>query len=125
MANLALAGLLWLGLLFGLRSLNSALGRPYLSGRKSVPLRRICAVSRPDWSRPLPRPLTIPEVMKLATLDDVRVLMQKHLPAEYRAKFAWRQLAAMLRRTAHGTTDCAELATALQLVLKLEGVMCR
>jgi hypothetical protein len=45
--------------------------------------------------------------------------MQKHLPAEYRAKFAWRQLAAMLRRT-----DCAELATALQLVLKLEGVTC-
>jgi hypothetical protein len=71
-------------------------------------------VSRLDWSRPLPRPLTIPEVMKLATLDDVRVLMQKHLPAGYRAKFAWRQLAAMLRRTAQGKTDCAELATALQ-----------
>jgi hypothetical protein len=82
-------------------------------------------VSKLDWSRPLPRPLTIPEVMKLATLDDVRVLMQKHLPAEYRAKFAWRQLAAMLRRTTQGKTDCAELATALQLVLKLEGVMCR
>ena len=79
----------------------------------------------PNWSQPSPRQIIIPEVMELATLDDVRVLMQKHLPAEYRAKFAWRQLAAMLRRTAQGKTDCAELATALQLVLKLEGVMCR
>jgi hypothetical protein len=77
-----------------------------------------------NWSQPLPQPIIIPEVMRLATLDDVRVLMQKHLPAEYRTKFAWRQLAAMLRRTAQRKTDCAELATALQLVLKLEGVTC-
>ena len=77
-------------------------------------------MSRPDWSRPLPRPLTIPTVMKLATLDDVRVLMQKHLPAEYRAKFAWRQLAAMLRRTAQGKTDCAELAAEQMLDDMLE-----
>jgi hypothetical protein len=73
----------------------------------------------------LPRPIVIPEVMKLATLDDVRVLLQKHLPAEYRGKFAWRQLAAMLRHAAGGKTDCAELATALRLVLKLEGVTCQ
>jgi len=79
----------------------------------------------PNWSRPLPRPIIIPEVMKLATLDDVRVLMQKHVPVEYRSKFAWRQLAAMLRRAADGKADCAELATALQLVLKLEGVPCQ
>jgi hypothetical protein len=29
--------------------------------------------------------------MKLATLEDVRALVKKHLPAEYRTKFAWRQ----------------------------------
>jgi hypothetical protein len=75
--------------------------------------------------KPVPKNRRSRPTSKNCTLDDVRVLMQKHLPAEYRTKFAWRQLAAMLRRTAQGKTDCAELATALQLVLKLEGVMCR
>jgi hypothetical protein len=37
-------------------------------------------VSRSDWSRPLPRPLTIPTVMHLSTLADVRDLVEKHLP---------------------------------------------
>jgi hypothetical protein len=43
--------------------------------------------------QPLPRPVISPKVLALPTLDDVRRLMQKHLPGEYRAKFAWRQLA--------------------------------
>ena len=80
-----------------------------------MPLPRICAVSRPDWSRPLPRPLTIPEVMKLATLDDVRVLMQKHLPAEYRAELGCASY-CMLRRSAEqdrlrGAGDGAAIGT--------------
>jgi hypothetical protein len=37
-------------------------------------------------------------IRQLATLGDVRMLFDKHLPAEYRAKFGWRQLAALLRR---------------------------
>ena len=76
----------------------------------------------PNWSRPLPRPIIIPDVMKLDTLGDVRALVEKHLPAEYRTKFTWRQLAGMLRRVAEGKEDAAELSTALQIVLKIEGV---
>jgi hypothetical protein len=70
----------------------------------------------------LPRPIIIPDVMKLDTLGDVRALVEKHLPAEYRRKFTWRQLAGMLRRAAEGKEDAAELSTALQIVFKIEGV---
>jgi len=43
---------------------------------------------RPDWSRPLPRPLVIPTVMTLKTLADVRVLV-RHLPEDRRTQPAW------------------------------------
>ena len=39
----------------------------------------------PNWSRPLPQPLLIPDVMVIATLADVRELM-RHLPADRRAR---------------------------------------
>jgi hypothetical protein len=50
----------------------------------------VLPVPSSNWSQPLPRPIIIPEVMQLATLGDVRVLFDKHLPVEYRAKFGWR-----------------------------------
>ena len=53
---------------------------------------------------------------------DVRALVEKHLPAEYRAEFTWRQLAGMLQRAAEGKEDAAELSTALQIVFRIEGV---
>jgi hypothetical protein len=37
----------------------------------------------------LPKPIVIPKVMTLSTLDDVRALVHKHLPAEYRSKQTW------------------------------------
>jgi hypothetical protein len=83
---------------------------------------REIVLPRPDWSRPLPRPLTIPDVLTLETLADVRVLVEKHLPAEYRSKFTWRQFAGLLKRAAEGQQDVAEVATALRIVLQLEGV---
>ena len=79
----------------------------------------------PNWSRPLSRPIIIPDVMELTTLADVRILVEKHLPAEYRAKFTWRQLAGLLKRAAEGQQDVAEVSVALKLVLQLEGVKCR
>ena len=80
---------------------------------------------RPDWSRPLPRPLIIPDVLTLETLADVRALVEKHLPAEYRSKFTWRQLAGLLKRAAEGQQDVAEVSTALRIVLQMEGVKCQ
>jgi hypothetical protein len=82
-------------------------------------------VPRPDWSRPLPRPLTIPDLLTLETLADVRALVEKHLPAEYRAKFIWRQLAGLLRRAAEGQQDVSEVSIALKIVLQLEGIRCQ
>ena len=73
----------------------------------------------------MPRPIIIPDVMELETLADVRSLVEKHLPAEYRSKFTWRQLAGLLKRAAEGQQDVAQVSTALRIVLQLEGVPCR
>jgi hypothetical protein len=42
-----------------------------------------------NWRRPLPRPIVIPKVMTLSTLDDMRAHVHRHLPAEYRTKDTW------------------------------------
>jgi hypothetical protein len=49
------------------------------SRHSSLSISAICVrtpLSRPNWSRRLPRPLIIPGVMKIATLADVRVLIE-------------------------------------------------
>jgi hypothetical protein len=56
---------------------------------------------RPNWSRPLPRPLKIPSVMTLKTLADVRELV-RHLPAERRKLNTWRYVAKQLAAAADG-----------------------
>jgi hypothetical protein len=73
---------------------------------------------RTDWSRPI----IILTIMTTATLADVRALVEKHLPAEYRAKIhlASARRAACARRA--GKEDAAEVAAALQIVLQLEGI---
>jgi hypothetical protein len=78
---------------------------------------------RPDWSRPLPRPLAIPSLMKLQTLADVRALL-RHLPAATRDKATWRYIADRLDEAGRGA-DAIDVAVALRLVLALEGVPCR
>jgi hypothetical protein len=79
---------------------------------------------RPDWSRPLPRPLTMPTVMQLSILADVRELVEKHLPEQHRRKPAWRHVSTEIARAAEGETDLLEVCVSLRLVLALEGVEC-
>ena len=81
-------------------------------------------MSRPDWSRPLPRPLTIPTVMKLSTFADVRDLVDKHLPEQYRRKPTWRHVSTEIARAAEGEKDLLEVCVSLRPVLALEGVEC-
>jgi hypothetical protein len=77
---------------------------------------------RPNWSRPLPRPLKIPSVTTLKTLADVRTLMQ-HLPDGHRERSTWRHVAKQLAAAAHGG-DINDVVAALRLVLQLEQVPC-
>lgn len=79
---------------------------------------------RPDWSHRLPRPLTIPGIMTLATLADVRALIEKHLPKEWRERSTWRVVADDLEAAARGA-DPREVEAALLLVLEIERVPCR
>ena len=68
-------------------------------------------MARPNWSRRLPRPLVIPTVIHLSTLAEVRALLDRHLPPQTRNKPTWRYVGNMM-----------DVAAALQIALKLEGV---
>jgi hypothetical protein len=70
---------------------------------------------RPDWSRKLPRPLIIPEVMTLKTLADVRAFL-KLLPAEFRQRHTWQRVAADFTNAAHGG-NVVDLFVSLGMVL--------
>jgi hypothetical protein len=76
---------------------------------------------RPDYSRPLPRPLVIPGVMTLKTLSDVRKLIGR-MPMDFRTKETWQRIAALVDDAARGGADPNDVAVALQLVLIMENV---
>jgi hypothetical protein len=80
-------------------------------------------LSRPNWSRKLPRPLKIPTVMTLRTLADVRELVEVHLPRECRERETWRYVAGALDEAARGG-DIKDVVIALRIVLQLEQVPC-
>ena len=79
---------------------------------------------RPNWSRPLPRPLVIPGVMTLKTLADVRKLLG-HMPKDFRTRSTWQRIDALLDDAARGGVDPADVAVALELVLIIERVTFR
>ncbi|MGB8739759.1 MAG: hypothetical protein WCD52_05775, partial [Xanthobacteraceae bacterium] len=62
--------------------------------------------------RPLPRPLTIPTVIDLFTLADVRTLLG-HLPKETRARDTWRHVEAELEKASAGG-DTTQVSIALR-----------
>ena len=77
-----------------------------------------------NWRRPLPRPIVIPKVMTLSTLEDVRALVHKHLPAEYRSKQTWQRVATITTAAARGQLPPDEVFVAVRMVLQLEGMAC-
>jgi hypothetical protein len=62
--------------------------------------------------------------MKISTLADVRDLVEKHLPEQYRRKAAWRHVSSQLAEAAQGEKDLLEICVSLRLLLALEGVEC-
>ena len=79
-------------------------------------------MSRPNWSRKLPRPLKIPTVTTLRTLGDIRALIG-HLLTDRRKQNTWRHVADQLQHAARGG-DINDAVTSLRLVLQLERVPC-
>jgi hypothetical protein len=75
---------------------------------------------RPDWSRPLPQQIVIPDLMTLRTLADVRTLLN-HVPAGQREKEIWRYLAIKLDEAARGA-PAVEVFALLRAVLAMEGI---
>ena len=69
-------------------------------------------------SAPLPRPITIPDVVTLKTLADVRKLLG-HIPKERRQLSTWQHVEKTLQACGGGD-DPANISVALQLVLQAE-----
>ena len=65
----------------------------------------------------------IPTVMTLHTLGDVRELVQRRLPPEFRERDTWRHVADRVNHAARGG-DIDEAVIALRLILQLERVPC-
>jgi hypothetical protein len=63
--------------------------------------------------------------MTLETLEDVRALVHRHLPAEYRSKQTWQRVASVTSAAARGELPAEEVAVALKLVLSMEGIPCQ
>ena len=77
--------------------------------------------TRPNWSRPLPKLLTVSGVTTAATLNDVRVMIERHLPVASRANEMWKYVSNQLREAALGG-DTVKFCSILEMALSLEGL---
>ena len=59
--------------------------------RSRRPSGRWCAVGKPDWSRPLSKPIDVGERRKLRTLADVRSYLLK-IPEERQTNANWQSI---------------------------------
>jgi hypothetical protein len=78
-----------------------------------------------DWSRPLSQTLDFASVIRLTTLDDVRSLVEKHVPAAYRDRPHWLGVSRALTDAATGVGDPVDVEVALMLAGAVEGLTCR
>jgi hypothetical protein len=81
------------------------------------------APSRPNWSRPLPKLLIVSGAMTMATLNDVRVMIERHLPVASRANEMWTYVSNQLREAALGS-DTAQFCSVFEMALSIEGLEC-
>jgi hypothetical protein len=95
--------------------------RPYLNAVAP----REGSLPHHNWRRPLPGPIVIPKIMTLSTLEDVRALVHRHLPAEYREKQTWQRVASVATAAARGQLPVDDVAVALKLLFSMEGITCQ
>ena len=81
-------------------------------------------LSRSDWSRPLPRALSVARMSEVTTLADVRHLIDRQLPVAHRDMPHWRSVARALADAASGG-DVTKVEVALWIAAALEGLSCR
>lgn len=81
---------------------------------------RSSSLPRANLSLPLPSPLVV-SGMIVATLNDARVLIERHLQGDSRAKEMWTYVSNELRRAALGG-DMAEFSSVLEMAFSLEGL---
>jgi hypothetical protein len=74
----------------------------------------------PGHLQRLPQVLTV-SGLTATTLNDVRVMIERHLPAASQAKEMWRYVSNQLREAALGG-DTAEFCSVLEMALSLEGL---
>jgi hypothetical protein len=63
--------------------------------------------------------------MTLSTLEDVRPLVDRGLPAKYCEKQIWQRVASITTAAASGQLPVNEVAVTLKLVLSMDGIPCQ